>query len=156
MLANALPGEPLDVLDAETEGQIGYVLAVALSNALPSSHEVVCVLTRAVVDRGDPAFGRPSKPVGPWYGREEAARLAADKGWAVADAGGGRGWRRIVPSPAPTAVVEARALQTLLAGGFIPVCGGGGGVPVAAGADGRWAGVEAVVDKARERCGLRV
>lgn len=134
---------PLDVLGAESQGMIGYFVAQALLNALPG-HDVVTVLTQVVVDPADPAFGRPTKPIGPVYTEEEARRLASENGWTVAP--DGPYFRRVVPSPQPRSVVEIGAIEELVAAGTIVVCGGGGGIPVVR--DGpRLRGVEAVIDK---------
>jgi carbamate kinase len=136
---------PLDVLGAESDGMIGYVLAQELGNALPE-REVVTVLTQVVVDPADPAFGRPSKPIGPTYRtREAAAGASAGKPWAIA--ADGPSWRRIVASPEPRAIIELESIRHLAAGGVLVICAGGGGVPVVRAPDGALAGVEAVVDK---------
>jgi carbamate kinase len=135
---------PLDVLDAETQGMIGYWLVQELGNA-GLRRPALAVVTRTVVDAADPAFAAPTKFVGSMYGREEAERLAADRGWQIAP--DGPGWRRVVPSPRPRRVVEKDTVDELLRAGSVVVCGGGGGVPVVECGDGRMAGVEAVVDK---------
>lgn len=137
---------PFDVLGAQTQGMIGYWLLQALENALPG-HLVATLLTQTVVDGSDPAFGRPSKFVGPLYDEVTAARLATERGWHVQR--DERGFRRIVPSPDPKDIVELGAIEELLAAGSVVVCGGGGGVPVVREADGRLRGVEAVIDKDR-------
>jgi carbamate kinase len=135
---------PLDVLGAESEGMIGYLLQQGLRNALPG-RAVATVLTQVVVDPRDPAFGSPSKPIGPVYEPAEAAALAAARGWAVRP--DGPHWRRVVASPEPTALVELETIRMLVAAGVLVVCAGGGGVPVVAAPDGTLSGVEAVVDK---------
>jgi carbamate kinase len=135
---------PLDVLDSETEGQIGYVLELALANAMPAQ-ETVALLTRVVVDEQDPAFGSPSKFIGPVYTEEEANAVAARHGWTVKP--DGRDWRRVVPSPQPRRIVQLKAIERLVRDGVIVVCTGGGGIPVVEEAGGRQRGVEAVVDK---------
>jgi carbamate kinase len=136
---------PLDVLGAESEGMIGYVLAQELRNAL-SGREIVTVLTQVVVDPGDAAFDHPSKPIGPVYPTRSQARAAADGArWALAR--DGRYWRRVVASPEPRAIVEIDSIERLTTAGAVVICAGGGGVPVAHGADGLLTGVEAVVDK---------
>jgi carbamate kinase len=141
------PGEsyPLDILDAETEGMIGYLLEQELGNLLPAGRPLATILTRIVVDRADPAFGRPTKPIGPVYERDEAERLAAEKGWAIAP--DGAKWRRVVPSPNPTAILEIGVIDLLVRKGVIVVCAGGGGIPVVEIPDGGHVGVEAVIDK---------
>ncbi|HWQ24627.1 MAG TPA: carbamate kinase [Gaiellaceae bacterium] len=135
---------PLDVLGAESEGMIGYLLEQELRNALPG-RPVATLLTQVVVDPDDPAFRHPSKPIGPVYEEAEARRLAAQRGWTVAP--DGPGWRRVVPSPEPRAIVELEAIRLLVGSGVLVVCAGGGGIPVVAGPAGELRGVEAVVDK---------
>jgi len=134
---------PLDVLDAESEGMIGYELELALRNALPG-RSVATLLTQVVVSLDDPAFTRPTKPIGPVYGAEHARELASAHGWDIAP--DGDGLRRVVPSPEPLRIVELHAVEALLAAGCIVVCAGGGGIPVAE-TGGRLEGVEAVIDK---------
>jgi carbamate kinase len=140
----AVPSYPLDVLDAESEGMIGHLLELALRNALPE-REVATILTETVVDAEDPAFGEPTKPIGPVYSAAEAARLQAERGWILGIDGAGR--RRLVPSPQPRAISELRAIRLLVDAGVLVICAGGGGIPVAMGADGALRGVEGVVDK---------
>jgi carbamate kinase len=141
------PGEsyPLDILDAETEGMIGYLLEQELGNLLPSARAMATILTRIVVDRADPAFRRPTKPIGPVYERDEAERLAAEKGWAIA--ADGQKWRRVVPSPDPKEILEIGVIDLLVRQGVIVVCAGGGGIPVVEIPDGGHVGIEAVIDK---------
>jgi carbamate kinase len=134
---------PLDVLGAESQGMIGYFLAQALANELPGV-DVVALLTQVLVTTVDPAFGHPTKPIGPVYTEAEALRLAAERGWAVAK--DGASFRRVVPSPEPRAIVELRSIARLVDSGAVVVCAGGGGIPVASVAGGR-RGVEAVIDK---------
>ena len=133
---------PLDVLGAESQGMIGYLLVQALR--AETDHSVVAVLTEVVVRVGDPAFTKPTKPIGPVYSEAEARQLAAVNGWTVAR--DGPHYRRVVPSPEPLEIVELDAIETLLAVGSIVICAGGGGVPVVR-RNGRLQGVEAVVDK---------
>lgn len=135
---------PLDVLDAESAGMVGYVLQQELDNALPG-HLVTTLLTQVRVDPQDPAFRQPTKPIGPVYDRAEAERLAAARGWTVAP--DTDRWRRVVASPAPLEILEAPVLKLLLAQGVIPICVGGGGIPVVALPQGGLTGVEAVIDK---------
>ncbi len=135
---------PLDALDAQTQGLIGYWLLEALQNELPD-HEVVCVLTRTVVAADDPAFDVPTKFVGVGYDHDQAIALAADRGWSVA--ADGDLWRRVVASPEPVGIVEVPVIERLLGPKLVLVCAGGGGVPVRSGPDGSRRGVEAVVDK---------
>jgi carbamate kinase len=110
---------PLDVLGAETEGMIGYLLQLALRNELPD-REVATLLTQVVVDPADPAFARPTKPVGPVYAEAQARRLAAERAWTVAP--DGPGFRRVVPSPEPREIVGLPAIRALLAAGTVTVC----------------------------------
>ena len=137
---------PLDVLGAQTEGMIGYLLEQELANLLPPGRAVVSLLTRVEVDAQDPAFSKPSKPIGPVYPREEGLRLAGQRGWPmVAD---DDGLRRVVASPQPQRVLGVQAMGWLLGHGAVVIAAGGGGIPVARGADGRTLhGVEAVIDK---------
>ena len=139
-----VPAYPLDVLGAESEGMIGYVLEQELENRLPGKN-VVTVLTQVVVDPKDPAFGAPSKPIGAVYTEEQAKRLAAERGWSIAP--DNQHFRRVVASPQPQQIVELRAIRTLVDSGALVVCSGGGGIPVTVAADGALQGVEAVIDK---------
>jgi carbamate kinase len=135
---------PLDVLGAESEGMIGYLLEQELRNELPA-REVATLLTQVIVSPDDPAFSAPSKPVGPVYTREVAEEQVRVHGWAVAP--DGDGFRRVVPSPEPRRIVELAAITTLLEARVIVICVGGGGIPVVVGQDGGLRGVEAVIDK---------
>lgn len=141
-----VPPYPLDVLDAESEGMIGYLLGQALGNALPS-RSVATLLTQVVVDAHDPAFANPTKPIGPQYSAEDARERATTRGWTVAPDGPDGWWRRVVGSPAPLAIVELPAIRALMDAGFVVIAVGGGGVPVTRSADGTHHGVEAVIDK---------
>ena len=135
---------PLDVLGAESEGQIGYLLDQELVNAL-GGRPVATLLTQVIVDREDPAFAHPTKPIGPVYDRETAERLAAERGWSIAP--DGPHYRRVVASPEPVSIVELQTLRLLVMTRVLVVCVGGGGIPVAVDRDGRLHGVEAVIDK---------
>jgi carbamate kinase len=139
---DAVAPYPLDVLGAESQGMIGYLIVQALRGETDAS--VVAVLTEVVVDAGDPAFARPTKPIGPVYTKGEARRLAAEHGWDVAR--DGAHYRRVVPSPQPHEIVELDSVATLLRASSIVVCAGGGGIPVVR-ENGRLRGVEAVIDK---------
>jgi carbamate kinase len=141
-----VPPMPLDALGAMTEGMIGYVLMSALTERVDAT--VVALVTRVEVDRNDPAFAEPEKPIGPFYSKGEAERLAAEYDWQVVE-DSERGWRRVVPSPEPLRVVEADAVGALLERDVVVVAGGGGGIPVVATDDGRLEGVSAVIDKDR-------
>lgn len=137
---------PLDVLGAQTDGMIGYLLEQELCNLLPASRVVTTLLTRVEVDPRDPAFQNPSKPIGPVYTQAEAQRIAADKHWSLAP--DGDGFRRVVPSPQPMRVLGMDPIRWLLERGVLVIAAGGGGIPVARGTDGRSLhGVEAVIDK---------
>ncbi|MEU5148620.1 carbamate kinase [Streptomyces yangpuensis] len=142
-----VPPYPLDVLGAETQGMIGYLIELELHNRLGPTRPVATVLTITEVDPSDPAFDAPSKPIGPQYSDAEAAGLERERGWRFARDGGRL--RRVVPSPEPRRVLEADQIGALLATGCVVVCAGGGGVPTVRGADGALTGVEAVVDKDR-------
>jgi carbamate kinase len=138
---------PLDVLGAQTEGSIGYMIEQELGNLLPIEVPFATLLTMVEVDPDDPGFKNPTKFVGPVYEKAEADRLAAEKGWVVkAD---GTKWRRVVPSPLPKRIFEIRPVKWLLERGTIVICGGGGGIPTmyAKGAKRQLVGVEAVIDK---------
>jgi len=137
---------PLDVLDAETEGQIGYVLELQLDNHLADQHAVT-LITRIVVDAEDPGFASPTKFIGPVYDEQRAHELAREHGWTVRR--DGDRWRRVVASPQPQRIVQLEAIEQLVRAGFVVVCAGGGGVPVIEEAGGRCRGVEAVIDKDR-------
>lgn len=136
---------PLDILSAETDGMIGYLIARELRERL-GSREVAALLTMVEVDGDDPAFGTPTKPIGLVHPTDRAADLARRFGWAFVGVEGGM--RRVVPSPAPRAIPELPTIRLLLEAGAVVVCGGGGGIPVVRTPAG-WAGVEAVVDKDR-------
>ena len=134
---------PLDVLDAESEGMIGYLLEQELGNIL-DDRQIVTLLTQVVVNLFDPAFQHPTKPIGPQYTAEEAQRLAVERGWNIAV--DGAHWRRVVASPHPHKIVELDAIKLLINHGAIVICAGGGGIPVTEAAGIRH-GVEAVIDK---------
>ena len=140
-----VPGYPLDVLGAETEGMIGYIIEQELGNMLPFEMPFATLLTQVEVDPSDPAFSQPSKPIGPVYSREEAERMAREKGWTIA-ADGDR-FRRVVPSPRPKRIFEIRPIRWLLEKGSVVICAGGGGIPTVYDQNGRLRGIEAVIDK---------
>ena len=145
---DTVPPPPLDVLVAESQGQIGYLLAQALTSAFARAgrdRSVAVLLSQSIVDPLDPAFLAPSKPVGPMYDEATARRLADEHGWTIApDA---TGWRRVVPSPRPLEIVEAASIRTLVDAGAIVIASGGGGIPVSRLSSGELVGIEAVVDK---------
>ncbi|MBY5984278.1 carbamate kinase [Halomonas sp. DP5Y7-2] len=136
---------PLDVLGAETEGMIGYMIEQELGNLLPGEVPFASLLTQVEVDAADPAFAHPTKPIGPIYSKEEASRLAELKGWAMAK--DGDHYRRVVPSPRPKRIFEIRPLRWLLERGTVVICAGGGGIPTVYAEDGKLQGIEAVIDK---------
>jgi carbamate kinase len=138
---------PLDVLGAQTEGMIGYVLEQELGNLLASEVPLATILTMVEVDPADPAFGDPTKFVGPVYGKSEADALAAEKGWVFKQ--DGDAWRRVVPSPEPMRIFEIRPIRWLLDKDVVVICAGGGGIPTMydPNADRTLVGVEAVIDK---------
>jgi carbamate kinase len=135
---------PLDVLGAESEGMIGYLVERELRARLPD-RQVVTLLTQVEVDRSDPAFARPTKPIGPVFDRERGERLARERGWTMTAENGGL--RRVVPSPEPLRIVELPAIALLVEAGAIVVCAGGGGIPIVVDESGSSRGVEAVIDK---------
>jgi carbamate kinase len=135
---------PLDVLGAETDGMIGYLLEQELINARGDRH-VATLLTQVEVDAADPAFRQPTKFIGPQYDAAESQGIAAANGWTMAL--DGTRWRRVVPSPQPRQILEIEAIRLLVAGGFITLCAGGGGIPVARTDGGAYRGIECVVDK---------
>jgi len=137
---------PLDVLVAETEGMIGYLIEQELRNRLPDQ-AIATLLTQVVVDPADPAFERPSKPVGPMYSNAEAEQVRKQHGWTIAP--DGPGYRRVVPSPEPRDILNLETIRLLLEGDVLVVCGGGGGIPLIAETAGTLTGVEAVIDKDR-------
>lgn len=136
---------PLDILGAETQGMIGYVVQQELSNAVKGEREVAGIITTTVVAEDDPAFERPTKLIGPQYSAHDAAEAAAEYRWTIAK--DGNAFRRVVPSPQPISIVQAPLIRRLLEGGTLCVCVGGGGVPVRIDSKGRHVGVQAVVDK---------
>lgn len=136
---------PLDILDAETEGQIGYLIEQELSNALPPGRHCATLLTQIQVDPADPAFQNPTKPIGPVYREAEAQRLAQEQGWHIAREG--KGYRRVVPSPRPQRILELSVIELLVSRGVVVICAGGGGIPTVRQEEGRLVGIEAVIDK---------
>lgn len=145
---NRLPEIPLDAGNAQTQAEIGYMIQQVLDNQLNRAglnRRVVTVVTQVVVDKNAPAFQNPSKPVGPFYTREEAVKLQQELGWAMKE-DAGRGFRRLVPSPQPKGIVEIDEIKALVTAGAIVVCCGGGGIPVVED-DGRLVGTAAVIDK---------
>jgi carbamate kinase len=137
----------LDVLGAETEGMIGYMIEQELGNLVPFERPFATILTMVEVDPDDPAFRNPTKPIGPMYAKDEAERLAKERGWSIAP--DGAGFRRVVPSPLPRRIFELRPIRWLLEHGTIVVCAGGGGIPTLYRPDGTLSGADVVIDKDR-------
>jgi len=148
MGTTAVPAMPMDICGAESQGLLGYLFQQQLGLALTEAgcpRPVVAVVTQTLVSEDDPAFGNPTKPIGPFYSEAEARqRQVAEGGTWVEDAG--RGWRKVVPSPDPIRIVEREAIKVLVDAGFLAISVGGGGIPVVE-KDGGYAGVEAVIDK---------
>ncbi|MFS6936920.1 Carbamate kinase 1 [Neisseria animaloris] len=140
-----VPMYPLDVLGAESVGMIGYMIQQEMANFVPKDVSLATVITQTEVDPKDPAFQKPSKPVGPVYSKEEADAIAAEKGWTMAQ--DNDKYRRVVPSPLPTRIFGLKPLKTLIENNYILICGGGGGIPTYYDESGRLCGAEAVIDK---------
>lgn len=136
---------PLDVLGAETEGMIGYLIEQELGNVLPQDISIATLLTQVGVDSNDPAFKNPTKPIGPVYTKEVAEKFAKEKNWVVKP--DGEYYRRVVASPRPKRIFELKPIQWLLEKGAIVICAGGGGIPTAFDDQGNLRGIEAVIDK---------
>jgi carbamate kinase len=149
LAAHVLHRVPLDSCGADTQGAIGYMIQQCLQNEFQRrglAKQAVTVVTQVLVDRNDPAFQQPSKPIGSFYDEAKAREQMAKHGWTMAE-DAGRGWRRVVPSPLPKEIVEVDAIQHLIAAGFIVIAVGGGGIPVVRDTTGNLRGVEAVIDK---------
>lgn len=145
---DVVPPMPFDVCGAMSQGYIGYHIQQALRYALAArdrNYPVVALTTQVIVDRNDPAFQTPTKPIGPFYSQEEARRLEQEKGYTMRE-DAGRGWRRVVPSPLPRRIVEIGAVRLLWDHAIVITCGGGG-IPVVERPDGTLEGVAAVIDK---------
>tara|TARA_B100000214_G_scaffold371742_1_gene348703 strand:- start:43019 stop:43927 length:909 start_codon:yes stop_codon:yes gene_type:complete len=138
---------PLDVLGAQTEGMIGYMIEQELGNILPIEVPFATILTMVEVDPEDQAFNNPTKPIGPIYNQQDAERLSKQKGWTMKKQG--EFWRRVVPSPEPHRIFELRPIHWLLEHGTIVICAGGGGIPTIYNDNGNLEGVEVVIDKDR-------
>ena len=146
---DTIPPMPLYICDAESEGGVGFVIQQALYNRLKKIEmirDVVTVVTQVVVDREDPAFSNPTKPIGPFYTKDEAELLIREKRWVIRE-DSNRGYRRVVPSPIPLRVVEAAVVNMLAEKGVIVIAAGGGGIPVIEHQDGTLEGIDAVIDK---------
>jgi carbamate kinase len=148
-----IPPQSLDVCVAQTEGSIGFMLQQAIRNRLESiglgasaTGEVATILTEVEVDANDPAFKRPTKPIGPFFTRYRAEALERDLGWTMRE-DAGRGWRHVVPSPRPLRILNVDTIARMLETASVVIAAGGGGIPVVRGRDGQWRGIEAVIDK---------
>lgn len=136
---------PLDILDAETEGMIGYLIEQELTSLLPAEKRCATLLTQIEVNANDPAFTHPTKPIGPMYNEAEAQKIAKERNWTIApDA---NRYRRVVPSPRPKRIFEMSIIELLVSKNVVVICAGGGGIPVFCRDDGSLIGVEAVIDK---------
>jgi carbamate kinase len=144
-----IPPMSLDICVAHSQGGIAYLLMQAMENALREAgnpRHVACLLTQVEVDPADPAFGDPTKPIGPFFGEEEAARIGKELGWIMKE-DADRGWRHVVPSPKPRHICDISLIQALAQRGNVVIAGGGGGIPIIRGPNGVRHGVEAVIDK---------
>lgn len=144
-----LPPMSLDICVAHSQGGIAYLLMQALENALrlaDNARHVACLLTQVEVDANDPAFENPTKPIGPFFSREQADAIGKELGWLMRE-DAGRGWRHVVPSPKPRHIVDISLIQVLARRGTVVIAGGGGGIPVIRGPKGTRTGVSAVIDK---------
>ena len=149
LASHVLHTVPLDSCGADTQGALGYMIQQLLGNRFRKAGvdvPVTTVVTQVIVERDDPAFQNPTKPIGPFYDEEKARVQEREQGWAIVE-DSGRGWRRVVPSPIPREIVELRAIKALLQGGFVVIGVGGGGIPVVRDGNGDLHGVEAVIDK---------
>lgn len=147
--ADITPALPFDVCGAMSQGYIGYHMQQGLEKVLRHrgiNKRVATIVTQVVVDKDDPKFQNPSKPIGPFYTEEEAKRIEKEKGYTMKE-DAGRGWRRVVASPNPVEIVELDAVKCLIEGGFIAITVGGGGIPVIKDENGNYVGTAAVIDK---------
>lgn len=143
-----VPPYPLDILGAESVGMIGYLVEQELANALPEGARIGTLLTQIEVDRDDPAFGDPRKPIGPIYESNEAREVSRHHGWPLVEESKGK-WRRVVASPLPGRITQIETIRLLVESGVIVICAGGGGIPVIRNVEGDLVGIEAVIDKDR-------
>ncbi len=144
-----VPPLPLGIMVADLQGGMGYMIQQTMQNKLHLAgiqREVVTILTQVVVDKNDPSILNPTKFVGPMLKNEDVERAVRERGWVVKE-DPGRGYRRVVPSPTPLAIVERQTIKRMVEEGAILICAGGGGIPVYKEEDGRWEGVDAVIDK---------
>lgn len=145
---NVLHEVPLDFCVADTQGAIGYMIQQSLRNELKKrdiDNQITTVVTQVLVDKNDPAFKNPTKPLGPFYDKEKAIKYKTELGWEIVE-DAGRGWRRVVPSPLPLQIIELNVIESLVKQGITAIAVGGGGIPVIM-QDDRLKGVEAVIDK---------
>lgn len=150
--SSQVPVQPMDICGAMTQGQLGYMLQQALMNGLKSYNlntNVVTVITQVVVNREDPDFTNPSKPVGPFYDQKTKERYESERGYQIKQVlpNGEQSFRRVVPSPDPIRILEGKALKRLVDAGMIVIASGGGGIPVILNDHGEWEGIEGVIDK---------
>jgi len=148
--ASHIPPMPLDVCVAETQGEIGYILQTALQNIARKKsirRSPVTIMTQVLVDKDDPAFETPAKPVGPFYALDRTREIIKEKKWQVMQDPAGRGYRRVVPSPIPRKILQSNLIRELVAQGYIVIAVGGGGIPVYVDGTGNLLGIEAVIDK---------
>jgi carbamate kinase len=143
-----VPPFPLDIISAESIGMIGYLVEQELANSLPAGTRIATLLTQIEVDRNDPAFQRPEKPIGPIYGPAEAKEVGEREGWPLIEESPGK-WRRVVASPLPGRITQIETIRLLVENGVTAICAGGGGIPVIRNDEGDLVGVEAVIDKDR-------
>lgn len=143
-----VPPYPLDILGAESVGMIGYLVEQELANALPEGARIGTLLTQIEVDRDDPAFDDPRKPIGPMYESNEAREVSRLHGWPLVEESKGK-WRRVVASPLPGRITQIETVRLLVESGVIVICAGGGGIPVIRNDEGDLVGIEAVIDKDR-------
>ena len=144
-----IPPQSLDIAVSQTEGAIGFMLQQAMRNRLESiglQSDVATILTEVEVDPADPAFKRPTKPIGPFFTRYRAEALERDFGWTMRE-DSGRGWRHVVASPKPLRILNVATIEHMLESAAVVIAAGGGGIPVVRGRDGQWRGIEAVIDK---------
>src|SRR5256714_13900661 len=145
-----IPPQSLDICVAQTEGAMGFLLQQAIRSRLESiglGGEVATILTEVEIDANDPAFKRPTKPIGPFFTRYRAEALERDLGWTMREDASRGGWRHVVPSPKPLRILNIETIKYMLAGAAVVIAAGGGGIPVVRGRDGQWRGVEAVIHK---------
>ncbi len=149
MTAKSFPEMPMDICGAQTQGMIGYLLQRTLKNKLLEhkiDKDVFTICTQTLVDKNDPAFENPTKPVGRFYSQEQSKDLQTTKGWQMVEQIG-KGFRRVVPSPVPIDIIEAKSIKKSFENGFVVIACGGGGVPVIKNNEGQLIGIEAVIDK---------